>query len=290
MRAGGLQRFFLLILTQKRGSSNGSGQACLGDVSVLTSHNTYLNKLRVVSTVRSIEADLRAGARAIEVDVVCRKSGKAYVSHSLFHNKMLIPGSTPLLLSQAFGCIASRAFSGGIRDPLFLFVELIKEPDCGEVADNVIAAELLTQFGDRLVQAPEGCSAAERRRFMRKLNNEPLSNFEGKVIVFTTNGSPKGKLVRLAHNDCFRNLSAKSSTLATNIKEAKSKSVNKAVRVYYSHLYRSTHDVAALIDRGVTFGAADMKFNNASVRALLSRFNKNSGSRTGIILLPRDSA
>lgn len=229
----------------------------LCDVSIMTSHNSYINTLQHFgeSSLNALQKVLNYGARCIELDLYRYKMGGIYVAHGKEESPDDIITTTKLDLDVAFEFLSRSAFEH-TSDPLFIALELnvhTEEDACDQIAN------LIHKYFDSRIY--KGTLTGETR----------IRDLIGKVI-FMSGGGAIGRLSTIIHtqwSDVFQNIS--SSTPAERIQ-----GVGTCIRVYpegnlAGALSANFNPVPYLLN-GATFVALNMCTNDEHMQFYASWF------------------
>ena len=239
--------------------------APLCKVSVLTSHNSYLQTIQILSTssADAIMHTVRNGARCIELDMFRDPDvpSNVFIAHGQPKEPCDIIVTTKLPLTDALAVIAREAFSD-TDDPLFLCIELNIHSDV--VASDTIAAALEFHFGDRLFKGT--CSP-----------NTPLRDVVGKVVIMTGGGAAGTRLpglINASWGSEFQNACV--TTPLTELSPGIS-----VVRIYpvgdtIEGLISRNYDALPFLKAGITFVTMNVCVNDAQMDAYNEYFGNSS--------------
>jgi hypothetical protein len=229
----------------------------LKQVSVPTSHNSYLNGFQHLSfaSCSAIQEALECGARCIELDVFCNKDNMPIVAHGTVINRKNNK-FTNLLTTM---CIDFKEAMHTIsafetKDPLFICLELNTQ-DNNQVHDNMVEI-LESQLASRLIKGD--------------VSNISLRDLMGKVVLLAGNGS-SGRLQEMINIIWGRGstYNRSSGTLVSELPQ-----IGTMIgRIYPQGDLRGAlslnYDPEPFINAGVTFVA--LNYNNLSTKPCFHR-------------------
>lgn len=233
-------------------------------VSVLSSHNSYLQTLQVASaaTTEALERTLACGVRCIELDLFrdAADPSRVFVAHGQERKPYDILGTSQLPFSDA--CASIAAAMSDSTDPLFLTLEVNVHRD--PVACDTIAAALHAAFGDRLYSA-------------RITPQTTLRTLMGYVVVITGGGVAGAALPPLVCAEWGAEFQNAPCTIPFS-ELAIGRSVTRLYPVgdTVAGLLSMNYDAVPALRAGVTFCALNVCTNDNHMRAAAAWFAQSS--------------
>lgn len=232
---------------------------CLCDVSVITSHNSFLPFIQNVSiaSADAVVSAMQKGARCIELDVFSGKDHEPVVAHGMVKQGWgNIFATNSLSFADVIKAIAENAFKQ-TSDPLFICIE---NNTNGNVITNNIMAKVLKEHFSGLLTNPGN-----------ELACRPLKSLLGTVSIFTDNvAGDFADVVAMRWSDVFRNMDC-------GEKPGETLTPNCLYRIYpkgdFAGMMSRNYDAVPFLNAGYQFVAMNMQTSDKNMQNYLASFN-----------------